>query len=598
MSEDRNKHEHGSSERDSGKNAGSRRQDGRRLAPSSRNQSNRRGDQRTNRGRNDRSGGYRGGRDRDDNQRHDRGYHGKRDGDQRNRSKSGDSRSDRGGYRGTRDEARGPRRDRDDQRGGYRGGRDRDRQPRRDGDHREGGYPRRDGEFRGRRDDSRRPRRNEGGQRRDGDRFSRGPRRDGERDTNRQSDARQGRHRSGGQFRRRDIREAPIQRSLTGSPVPVRTTKTVVEDVARPWFPEKDDWPEVPRRLLMEIEKTARESEIKEVAVAVMIGTEAFEQGDLDRALEFFTWAKSRAARSITIREGLGICYYVAGQFEAAQRELQAYARISGRVDHNHIIADSSRATGNGDRVPELIDQMIGAWERDPFAVDLMNLIEGLIVLAGYWLEDRQEPERALAAITKVALPEDADVTESHLRLWHVQARAAEAAGDHRMAAAALHEINAVNPEWLLAMNKWIAGEDVSELLQPWATEIDIPEELLPTDAPDIAEEPDSNGDDAPLSNANEQDTQADDAVGAAPEHLDDEQPVHDVHDDGWDPGDDWEDEDWEEEDPEPGIPIEATRDTTVMPHALSSEDAGPAASMLADTPDLDQQPSLFDDES
>lgn len=518
-----------------------------------------------------RGGGFRGGDDRrrDDRRRDDRGPRG--DGERKpfRSDRSGDGQGRRGGF-DKRDGGFKPRRDgdRDDRRprrdGDFKPRREGEYKPRRDGD-RDDRRPRRDGDFKGRRDGD--------FKKRDGDRFDRGPRRSF-RDDDRGGKKRPMRHRSGGQFRRRDDVETPIQTSLTGSPMPIRVDTKPVVDVPRPWFPDKEEWPEVPRRLLMEIESTARESEIKEVAVAVMIGTAAFEQGDLDRALEFFSWAKTRAARSITIREGLGICYYVAGEFEQAQRELQAFTRISGRAEHNHILADCSRATGNGDRVPELINQMVEAWKKEPEFFDLMNLIEGLIVLAGYWLEDRNEPEQALAAINMVALPEDADITESHLRLWHVQARAAEAAGDTALAKAALDEIKAVNPEWLMAMDKWIAGEDIDEFLQPWATEIPVPE-------PEPTEDEEPQDTDHPM-----EDEDGDILPDEIPDHLQakadeaDDEDEEDEEDDSWDPGDDWEDEDWDEEDPEPGIPVEdlAAEEAEASPDAAAEAETADAA--------------------
>lgn len=534
------------------------------------------------------------------------GYGGRRDGDRRGR----------GGSQGPRRDGDGRWQDRKPRRDGARDGEFKPRgEFRRDQDGR-GSRPdrdRRDGEFKPRRYDDRGPRR-EGdrqdrpwnrdnrdnrdnrGDRRDGDfkprrdgdrnwRDDRGPRRDGERRqySSRQDEerkARQAKHRSGGQFRKRDESEAPIQRSLTGAPVPVRVERKPVTTVVKPDFPYKEDWPEVPRRLLMEMEETARESEIKEIGVAVMLGTEAFEEGDLDRAMAFFSWAKTRATRSVTIREGLGICHYIAGDFEQAQRELQTYMRLSGRQEHNHIIADCARATGNGERVPELIEAMIDAWKADPAYFDVMNVLEGLIVLAGYWLEDRDQPERALAAITQIAFPEDDDITESHLRLWHVQARAARAAGDEAGAQAALDEIKAVNPEWLEAMDRWIAGEDIDDILEPWAKEVELPEEYRQKPHDDTVDDLDDDDLDDDLVNDGlqadardvdlvddrdgDRDDDRDGEAGSADDHAErlDADGTDDLADDlddddhSWDPGDDWDDEDWDEEITEVGTPI------------------------------------------
>jgi tetratricopeptide (TPR) repeat protein len=56
--------------------------------------------------------------------------------------------------------------------------------------------------------------------------------------------------------------------------------------------------------------------------------------------------AKELAPRSGVVRELLGIALYRAERFRDALRELQAYRRITGRLDQNHLIADSHRALG------------------------------------------------------------------------------------------------------------------------------------------------------------------------------------------------------------------------------------------------------------
>ncbi len=56
--------------------------------------------------------------------------------------------------------------------------------------------------------------------------------------------------------------------------------------------------------------------------------------------------AKGLAPRSGAVREVLGLALYRAGRFADALGELQAYRRITGRIDHNHLIADCYRAAG------------------------------------------------------------------------------------------------------------------------------------------------------------------------------------------------------------------------------------------------------------
>lgn len=56
--------------------------------------------------------------------------------------------------------------------------------------------------------------------------------------------------------------------------------------------------------------------------------------------------AKDLAPRSGAVREVLGMALYRAERFRDALRELQAYRRITGRLDQNHLIADCYRALG------------------------------------------------------------------------------------------------------------------------------------------------------------------------------------------------------------------------------------------------------------
>ncbi|PSO46221.1 MAG: hypothetical protein BRC32_07185 [Actinobacteria bacterium QS_8_72_14] len=58
------------------------------------------------------------------------------------------------------------------------------------------------------------------------------------------------------------------------------------------------------------------------------------------------------------MREALGVHAYRTGDYHTAARELHTYRRISGRQDHNHLLADSLRATGHPQRIRELVEAM------------------------------------------------------------------------------------------------------------------------------------------------------------------------------------------------------------------------------------------------
>ena len=63
---------------------------------------------------------------------------------------------------------------------------------------------------------------------------------------------------------------------------------------------------------------------------------------------------RTRRRASAAIREAYGVARYLSEDFAGALTELQAYVRISGRNDQNHVIADCHRALGRDlDRIEE-----------------------------------------------------------------------------------------------------------------------------------------------------------------------------------------------------------------------------------------------------
>src|SRR6266542_1925982 len=69
--------------------------------------------------------------------------------------------------------------------------------------------------------------------------------------------------------------------------------------------------------------------------------------------------AKELAPRSGAVREILGIALYRAERFRDALRELQAYRRMTGRLDQNHLIADCYRALGAPEKALEPVQDAV-----------------------------------------------------------------------------------------------------------------------------------------------------------------------------------------------------------------------------------------------
>ena len=262
--------------------------------------------------------------------------------------------------------------------------------------------------------------RNSGGR----DRRSSKPTRAGERRPDGGADTRGGRGRNRGLPADRDV----------PSPRPHRQSKR----------PQKPELPRERGRIRRDVYrelKTAGGKDAEEVMRAYSGAGVALEAGDVPRAVELLTWAKSTAARSGAIREALGIALYMAGDYSGAHRELMAYRRLSNRFDQNHLLADCARATGRSEKVVEYVEEM------EAQGVPRDRVAEGLIVLAGD-RADRGEYEAALAALSRAGL--SPDVVEDHQpRLWYAAADIHERMGEPERARDYLEAIAAVTEDFL-----------------------------------------------------------------------------------------------------------------------------------------------------
>ena len=197
----------------------------------------------------------------------------------------------------------------------------------------------------------------------------------------------------------------------------------------------------MPAPVWREIKAATRPAEADDVARAVGAAGDALEEGETERAVTLLRWAKDRAPRSAFVREGLGVALYVAGDLKAAQPELLAYRRISGRADQNHLLADCARAVGRLDQVAAYVEEMEEA------GVDADRLVEGTIVLAGA-RADTGDLEGALALLERA--PTDTErVQPWHVRLWYAAGDLAERAGDQPRARDFFAAVEAVDEDFL-----------------------------------------------------------------------------------------------------------------------------------------------------
>ena len=169
---------------------------------------------------------------------------------------------------------------------------------------------------------------------------------------------------------------------------------------------------DLPRGLVGEIRQVAKAGRAEDVVRFVERAVRLIEEGEPGDAVAPAARAKHLAGRSAGIREILALAYYGSGQWREALREMQAYRRMSGRLDENHLIADCYRAMGRPDRAVEEAELGLQA--------DLPDEIRAECTVVGASaLTDLGRYEDALAFVRR--FPTRAAVARPFdLRIWYV----------------------------------------------------------------------------------------------------------------------------------------------------------------------------------
>jgi len=137
-------------------------------------------------------------------------------------------------------------------------------------------------------------------------------------------------------------------------------------------------------------------------------------RGDPEAAISEALRAKGLAGRSAGLREILALAHYGTGRWQEALREMQAYRRMSGRLDENHIIADCYRALGRADRAVAEAEQALDGSVDVPDDVRAECAVVGASALADIGRFDQALAfVRRFATRTAVGRPFD-------LRVWYV----------------------------------------------------------------------------------------------------------------------------------------------------------------------------------
>lgn len=151
--------------------------------------------------------------------------------------------------------------------------------------------------------------------------------------------------------------------------------------------------------------------------------------------------AKALAPRSGAIREVLGIAHYQQERFREALTELQAYRRMTGRVDQNHLMADSHRALGAPQKAVALVQEVLGARVPDEVRAEAA-------VVGGAALADLGRYDEALTLLRKFSTKPE--IARPHdLRVWYVTGDVLERAGRRAEAAKEFRRIVRHDPSAL-----------------------------------------------------------------------------------------------------------------------------------------------------
>lgn len=179
--------------------------------------------------------------------------------------------------------------------------------------------------------------------------------------------------------------------------------------------------PGLPPEIVDELRRVARPGRQQEAVSRLERAVELLERGDARGAAGEASKAKPLAPRSTAIREVLGLALYEQGRYRESLSEMQAYRRMSGRADQNHIIADCLRGVGRPERAIPLAEEALAA------RIPIETKAEAVVVAASA-LADMGRFDQALGLLRRVRTRDDVARPEV-LRVWYVTASVLERAG-------------------------------------------------------------------------------------------------------------------------------------------------------------------------
>jgi tetratricopeptide (TPR) repeat protein len=183
----------------------------------------------------------------------------------------------------------------------------------------------------------------------------------------------------------------------------------------------------LPNDVVSELRHMSRTGKADQAIARLERAVQLLDRGDARGAAIEAGKAKELAPRAPAVREVLGLALYSLERFSEALSEMQAYRRMSGRADQNHIIADCLRALGRPDRAVPLAEEALAAR-----GVPLAAKTEAVIVAASA-LAEQGKFDQALGMLRRIRTRDDVAGPEV-MRVWYVTANILEQAGQRREA--------------------------------------------------------------------------------------------------------------------------------------------------------------------
>jgi tetratricopeptide (TPR) repeat protein len=195
----------------------------------------------------------------------------------------------------------------------------------------------------------------------------------------------------------------------------------------------------LPRDVVDELNRSTRAGKGPVAAARLERAVELLERGDARGALTEALKAKELAPRSAAVREVLGMALYRQRRWREAVTELQAYRRMTGRADQNHLIADAERGLGRPERAVPLAEEALAAR-----GVPIEARAESVIVAASA-LADMGRFDQALGLLRRIKTKDEVARPEV-IRVWYVIADILQRAGRPKEAAEQFRKIMRHDP--------------------------------------------------------------------------------------------------------------------------------------------------------